>query len=155
MLRQAAAAAANETKPAVSTPSAVHPLNGKGTYKRRVGAGHEGVDIAANAGTTVVAVLAGTVESITTTCTVGVTACGGRWGNNVLINHGDEGKTRYAHLSSVSVRKGDTVTSGQEIGTVGSTGDSSGNHLHLEWKNKSGAVMDPCQKIEDLCPKAK
>jgi murein DD-endopeptidase MepM/ murein hydrolase activator NlpD len=149
------AAAAGETTPAASTPSAVHPLRGEGTYKRRVGAGHQGVDIAANLGTKVVAVLAGTVESITTTCAVGVTTCGGGWGNNVLVDHGDEGKTRYAHLNSVSVRKGDSVTREQEIGTVGSTGHSTGNHLHLEWKDKSGAVIDPCQKIANLCPQQK
>lgn len=147
-----AGTAVSETKPA--TISAVHPLKGSGTYRRGVSTTHEGVDIAAGSGTAVVAVLAGTVESITTTCTVGNSACGGRWGNNVLINHGDEGKTRYAHLSSVSVRKGDTVTQGQEIGAVGSTGDSTGNHLHLEWK-KGRTVIDPCQKIEDLCPKTK
>jgi murein DD-endopeptidase MepM/ murein hydrolase activator NlpD len=56
------------------------------------------------------------------------------YGNMVLINHGDGYKTRYAHLleGSITVRIGETVEGGKTIGRVGSTGNSSGPHLHFE-----------------------
>ena len=59
------------------------------------------------------------------------------YGNHVVIDHGTlpDGhryRTLYAHLDTLSVAAGDTVTQGQQLGTVGSTGASTGNHLHLE-----------------------
>ena len=54
------------------------------------------------------------------------------WGNFVRIRHGNEFQTVYAHLSQVNVSQGQTVSAGQKIGNVGSTGNSSGPHLHFE-----------------------
>ena len=83
----------------------------------------------------ILASASGTVVQIHTTCIVGDRSCNGRWGNKVLIRHEINGRryyTRYAHLSTVSVRNGDSVSQGQVIGRKGNTGDSSGPHLHFE-----------------------
>ncbi|MCL2547063.1 MAG: peptidoglycan DD-metalloendopeptidase family protein [Oscillospiraceae bacterium] len=68
----------------------------------------------------------------------------GAWGNYVLINHGGGRFTKYAHLARRDVAVGARVTQGQTIGTVGSTGASTGPHLHFEtWIN--GSPVDPMQ----------
>lgn len=97
-------------------------------FGQRSGTLHAGVDYAAPAGTTVRAALPGTV------ITSGFSS--GGWGNQVVIDHGivngQHLYTRYAHLlSAPSVGLNATVTAGQTIGQVGSTGDSTGNHLHF------------------------
>lgn len=58
--------------------------------------------------------------------------CNYGYGNGVVINHGDGTFSMYAHMASVSVTKGQTVTQGQQIGTMGSSGMSSGTHCHFE-----------------------
>ena len=89
---------------------------------------HKGVDIAGG-GTDILATNSGTVE---------VAANGYNWGygNYVMINHGSINgaamKSLYAHLSSISISAGQKVTKGQKIGVMGSTGNSTGNHLHFE-----------------------
>lgn len=94
---------------------------------------HQGTDFAAASGTPVFAVMSGTVES------AGVL---GGYGNQVLLRHADGTETRYGHLSVVGVRAGQVVTVGQQIGAVGSTGVSTGPHLHFE-VIAGGRAVDP------------
>ncbi|MEI6378115.1 MAG: peptidoglycan DD-metalloendopeptidase family protein [Candidatus Falkowbacteria bacterium] len=85
---------------------------------------HNGLDIANKVGTPIYAAAAGTVE------TAGWN--NGGYGNQIVINHGGGMKTRYGHMSALSVHVGDTVTKGQYIGAMGSTGHSTGPHVHFE-----------------------
>lgn len=85
---------------------------------------HKGIDISGNYGDNVYAYKYGKVISS------GYNS--GGYGNMILIKHEDGSSTRYAHLSSILVSIGDTVCGGQIIGKVGSTGISTGNHLHFE-----------------------
>lgn len=83
---------------------------------------HNGVDFAANYGTPIFASKSGVVT----------TAClGGGWGNYVVINHGDGFSTLYAHMTYYIVSEGEYVEQGETIGYVGSTGNSTGPHLHF------------------------
>ncbi|AZM91642.1 MULTISPECIES: M23 family metallopeptidase [Streptomyces] len=84
---------------------------------------HTGIDFHADEGSIVHAVGAGTVVEA---------GWGGAYGNNVVIRHNDGTYTQYGHLMSLSVSAGQTVTPGQQIGLSGSTGNSSGPHLHFE-----------------------
>lgn len=86
-------------------------------------AGHTGTDIAADAGTLIFASKSGTVE---------YAGWSNGYGYNILINHGDGTKTRYAHCSSLATVTGSYVTQGQVIGYVGRTGWATGNHCHFE-----------------------
>lgn len=92
-----------------------HPLTGKYSW-------HNGVDFAANAGTAILATRGGTVTTASYTAA---------WGYYVVINHGDGYSSLYAHQPSCSVAVGDYVSQGQTIGYVGSTGWSTGPHLHF------------------------
>ncbi|NPB03024.1 MAG: M23 family metallopeptidase [Thermotogae bacterium] len=85
---------------------------------------HEGLDYAAPEGTPVVATADGIVEKAGNN--------GWGYGIQVIINHGNGVKTRYAHLEEALVKVGDTVKRGQVIGLVGTTGRSVGEHLHYE-----------------------
>lgn len=87
------------------------------------GRGHKGIDICSPYGTSIYAAKGGTVEYAN---------WNNDYGYNVIINHGNGIKTRYAHASKLLVKKGETVTQGQTIALVGSTGQSTGNHLHFE-----------------------
>ncbi|PUE50766.1 peptidase M23 [Limnohabitans sp. 2KL-1] len=97
---------------------------------------HQGVDYAAPTGTPAQTVGDGVIEF------AGVQ---GGFGNMVIVNHGGNHSTVYAHLSRIQVRKGQTVQKGQVVGAVGSTGWSTGPHLHFEFR-VNGAHVDP-QKI--------
>ena len=112
----------------------IWPLPGAGRVTTEFGAdqwvngvfssGHKGIDIAIAGGTPIYAAHNGTVAATT-----------GHWsyGNVVMIDNGDGISTLYAHMQSAAiVSVGQTVTQGQVIGYVGSTGNSSGNHLHFE-----------------------
>lgn len=94
---------------------------------------HTGLDFAGPLGSGVVAADSGKVVSAEPA---------GAYGNMVQIRHADGIKTRYAHLNSMEVKKGDQVKRGQRIGTLGSTGNSSGPHLHFEVLLK-GKQVDP------------
>jgi len=94
---------------------------------------HNAIDIAAPRGTPVYAYTNGKV----------VTAgWGNMTGNYVVVDHGSGLRTKYLHLSSISVSVGQTVTVGQKLGGVGTTGYSTGNHLHFE-VTKNGVAVNP------------
>ena len=94
---------------------------------------HRGLDIGAPKGTPIKAAAGGTV-----------TAAGwsGSYGNLIKISHGNGVETVYGHCSQILVTKGQQVSQGQVIGKVGSTGRSTGNHLHLEVR-KDGVLYNP------------
>ncbi len=99
---------------------------------------HKGIDLAAPAGTTVRAALGGTV----------VYAGSERgYGNTVVIRHG-EVETRYAHLAGTEVKTGDVVREEDVIGSVGSTGRSTGPHLHFE-VTRLGEAVNPAAALAD------
>lgn len=97
---------------------------------------HSGVDFQAASGSSVVAVGAGTVVEA---------GWGGAYGNNIVLRMQDGTYTQYGHLSSIGVSVGQSVTSGQQIGLSGSTGNSTGPHLHFEARTTPdyGSDMDP------------
>lgn len=97
---------------------------------------HTGVDFAAATGTPLQAVGAGTVVSA---------GWAGAYGNQVVIQLADGHYAQYGHLSSLSVSAGQTVTAGQQIGLSGSTGNSTGPHLHFEIRTTPdyGSDVDP------------
>ncbi len=94
---------------------------------------HPGFDLAAPTGTQVGAARGGDVVHA---------GPAGTYGNLVIVRHEDGFETRYAHLSEVHVKKGDRVETGQDVGAVGSTGHSTGPHLHFEIR-KEGKALDP------------
>lgn len=97
---------------------------------------HTGQDFAVPLGTPVRAVGAGRVVSV---------ACGGPFGIQIVLRHPNGYWTQYAHLSSVAVRPGEEVAAGQSIGQSGSTGNSTGPHLHFEVRTtpEYGSAVDP------------
>jgi murein DD-endopeptidase MepM/ murein hydrolase activator NlpD len=96
----------------------------QGLLTQRYWSGHLGIDVAARTGTPILAADDGYV----------VMAGRDTWGygNQVLIDHGNGYLTRYAHLQTIKVAAGQSVTKNQLIGTMGSTGRSTGPHLHFE-----------------------
>lgn len=128
-----------------------------------VSSNHRGIDINGEIGITpVIAAESGTVVrgavGGTGSCTQGDTECGGRFGNYVILQHTDGNYTVYAHMDtdSVIVKDGDTVSQGQVIGYVGSTGSSTGGHLHFEVRvagNDSNSAQDPLNFINETNPR--
>lgn len=109
-----------------------------GTPYRKAGSAwskgyHTGVDFAVPTGTSVKAVAAGKVVT---------SGWGGSFGYQVVIRHADGRYTQYAHLSAISVKSGQSVGGGQRIGRSGSTGNSSGPHLHFEVRTGPGFGSD-------------
>ncbi|MFF2789156.1 LysM peptidoglycan-binding domain-containing M23 family metallopeptidase [Streptomyces sp. NPDC058049] len=142
--REAAAESPAEA-PAVAPQSAagfVAPVSGGISTQYKVAGSmwssgyHTGVDFIASSGTTVKAVGAGTVVSA---------GWSGSYGNEIVIRHADGKYSQYAHLSQLSVSSGQSVTAGQAIGLSGSTGNSTGPHLHFEIRTTPsyGSDMDP------------
>jgi len=99
---------------------------------------HHGVDIAAKAGS---AIHSGTPGLVT------FAGEKGGYGNTVEVLHADGTRTIYAHMSEINVKKGDTVQRGAELGAVGSTGRSTGAHLHLEVR-RGKAHVDPLKALK-------
>lgn len=100
-------------------------------------AGHRGTDIPAPEGTPILAAHSGTVL---------VSGWNDSYGNQVLLDNGAGLSTRYAHMTQTAVTAGETVTAGQVIGYVGSTGDSTGNHLHFEMM-QGGIRVNPLDMV--------
>ena len=94
----------------------IHPITGTSKF-------HSGVDINASYGSSVLAADSGTVI---------LAGWNGGYGNCIVISHGNGITTLYGHLSSIIVSSGQSVSQGQTIGYVGSTGNSTGPHLHWE-----------------------
>jgi len=95
---------------------------------------HAGDDIVSASGTPVGAAASGNV-------TWAAWLAGG-WGNLVVVAHADGVRTMYAHLSTIAVKVGQRVVTGDRLGTVGATGDATGPHLHFEVRLR-GAAVDP------------
>jgi murein DD-endopeptidase MepM/ murein hydrolase activator NlpD len=151
-----AAAAKPEQKPQAPAqekkPDWVHPMPGAATtscYGSRWGSAHAGVDLASPPGTPIRAVGAGTVAH------AGWVFSG--YGKSVMIRHRNGVFTHYAHASKVEVSPGEKVSPGETIALEGSTGNSSGPHLHFEvhkgkwnqveptnWLAKRGVTIEGC-----------
>ena len=100
-------------------------------------AGHRGTDIPAPEGTPILAAHSGTVL---------VSGWNDSYGNQVLLDNGAGLSTRYAHMTQTAVTAGEAVTAGQVIGYVGSTGNSTGNHLHFEVM-QNGVRVNPMDMV--------
>jgi len=102
----------------------IHPIYGDSRF-------HSGVDIGASSGTPIAATGNGVVISA---------GYNGGYGNCVIIDLGNGVSALYAHMSSINVSSGQSVSEGQTVGAVGSTGDSTGAHLHFEMRLNGTAV---------------
>lgn len=111
----------------------IHPITG-------VAHSHTGIDIPASGGTSILAAKSGQVVT---------SAYHYSYGNYVVIDHGNGNSTLYAHMRSRAVSEGQMVTQGQVIGYVGTTGSSTGNHLHFEVRDNYTRV-DPESKYPSL-----
>ena len=111
----------------------VHPITGETKS-------HTGMDIASNQGTSVYAADGGTVT---------LASWNGGYGNCIMIDHGNGYVTLYGHLSGYAVSEGQAVSQGSVIGYVGSTGNSTGPHLHFEVL-QNGTRIDPEQFFSGL-----
>ncbi|MEO1134094.1 MAG: peptidoglycan DD-metalloendopeptidase family protein [Cyanobacteria bacterium J06639_1] len=118
----------------------IHPVTGASSF-------HQGVDLAAPTGTPILAALSGEVA---------FAGARGNLGNAVILDHAQSYRTRYGHMSRVMVRAGDRVRRGQLIGYVGSTGRSTGPHLHFEYlqQNPDGIwiALDPQAQVLAATP---
>ncbi len=101
------------------------------------GRNHKAMDFSGNVGTPIFAAKAGTVVSA---------GWDGNYGYAVVVDHGNGYKTRYAHANALCVKKGATVSQGQQIATLGNTGRSTGPHLHFE-VIKNGTRVNPAPYI--------
>ena len=115
--------------------SLIQPVSGVITspYGYRHGSFHTGLDIATSRGSTIKAAAAGTVT---------FAGWKGSYGNLIVISHGNGVQTYYAHCNSLNASVGQSVSQGQKIATVGSTGNSTGPHLHLEIR-VNGTTYNP------------
>ena len=118
--------------------SLIRPVNGSitsrfGASSYRRSSRHTGLDIANSKGTPIKAAAGGTVS---------FASWKGSYGNLIVIDHGGGIQTYYGHLSSIGVSVGQSVGQGQVIGAMGSTGNSTGPHLHFEIRS-GGVALNP------------
>lgn len=100
---------------------------------------HDGIDLAAASGTPILALGPGTVT---------MSGWNGGYGNYISIDHGGGLMSFYGHCSALYVKKGATVKAGQKIAAVGTTGSSTGNHLHFGM-HKNGSSVNPQSYVKD------
>lgn len=103
------------------------PITGKSDH-------HRGIDLAVPKNTKLGSPAGGTVVSVSS---------GGSYGNTIVIRDGNGYLHRYAHMNSVSVKKGQKIAKGQYVGLSGSTGRSTGPHLHYEVTTSKGSLVNP------------
>lgn len=117
--------------------SLIRPVSGVVTsrFGSRWGSSHKGIDIGADKGTPIKVAAAGTV-------TVAQYGYSGGYGNYVIVSHGKGVQTVYGHCNTLKVTVGQRVSQGEVIATVGNTGRSYGNHLHLEIR-VNGVAQNP------------
>lgn len=120
----------------LSWPTSGGYISSKQGY--RWGRLHKGIDIARPSNYTIKAADNGVVVSA---------GRAGGYGNKIVINHNNGIRTVYAHLSSINVRPGQTVSKGANIGIMGSTGNSTGTHLHFE-VYKNGSLQNPLNYLK-------
>jgi len=134
-IRDAQAGAGSTGTGAPSAVGFIWPVNGAvvSGFGMRWGRMHEGIDISATTGTPIWAAAAGTV--------IHAGWLGG-YGNLVVLDHGNGLATAYAHASAILVVLGQQVAQGETIALIGSTGNSSGPHLHFEVR-VNGTAVDP------------
>ena len=96
---------------------------------------HEGMDFLADTGTAIVAAAGGVVQ---------FAGFHPQYGYMIDVDHGNDLVTRYAHSSKIFVKDGDLIKRGRKIAEVGSTGRSTGSHLHFEVRFK-GAAQNPAR----------
>ena len=134
-IRDAQEGAGSTGTGAPSASGFIWPVNGPvvSGFGMRWGRLHEGIDIAASTGTPIWAAAAGTV--------IHAGWLGG-YGNLVVVDHGNGLATAYAHASAILVAVGQQVAQGETVSLVGSTGNSSGPHLHFEVR-VNGVAVDP------------
>lgn len=128
-VQKAQANAAGFSAPVAASPSTPYRASG-GSWSSGY---HTGVDFSVASGTPVKSIGSGTVVSA---------GWGGSYGNEVVVRHADGKFSQYAHLSSLSVSAGQTVQGGQQLGLSGSTGNSTGPHLHFEVRTGQGYGSD-------------
>lgn len=137
---RAAAASRSEATATTPAPDVVWPAAGALTGwfgEPRASHRHPGIDLDGDTGAPVVAAAAGKVVA------AGPSPAGyAGYGTIVMIAHGDDLVSIYAHLSGLAVRAGQQVTAGQRVGAVGTTGNVTGSHLHFELR-KGGVAIDP------------
>lgn len=107
-----------------------HPISGQQSF-------HKGVDFGNSRGTSIKASKGGTISH---------SGWISGYGNTIIINHGNGQQTLYAHADSLSVSVGQSVSQGQEVAKVGSTGNSTGPHLHFEIR-VNGECVDPMKYL--------
>ncbi|MFJ8856244.1 peptidoglycan DD-metalloendopeptidase family protein [Streptomyces sp. NPDC102437] len=146
----AKSSAAPESKAPASAPAAtqstgsgyVHPVPGNHTTNYRASGSnwssgsHTGIDFPVGTGTSVKSITSGTVVAA---------GWGGAYGNQVVVKHADGHYSQYGHLSSISVSAGQAVSTGQQLGLSGATGNVTGPHLHFEVRTGPayGSDIDP------------
>ena len=124
----------------VGNQSFIWPTKGVFTsgFGWRWGRMHKGIDIANNVGTPIVAAKDGVVK---------FSGWSSGYGYLVELAHADGSSTRYAHNSRLLVRKGQMIPQGVKISLMGSTGRSTGPHLHFEIRQRGGSALDPMAKL--------